>query len=85
MDYGPDAERVRDAVRTLRAEFGDPDHLELYYSNYDGSDHINFHCPEPPAGVEKSPDDRYRLEPVELGETTTWTVEPVEIPRELKY
>lgn len=81
----PDPERVREAVRILEEEFGQPDHLELYYYDYDGRDHINFHCPTPPAGVEESTDDRYRLEQVELGGNTAWTISSVDVPTELKY
>ena len=83
MSDSPDPERVREAVGVLRSEFGDPDHLELYYSRYNGDDHVNVHCPDAPAGIKESPDDRYRLEPVDLGETEAWTIRPVDIPRKL--
>jgi hypothetical protein len=81
MSDEPDPERVRAAVQTLVAEFDHPDTLELYCYQYNGDSHINFHCPDPPAAVTESPDDRYRLEPVEFSGTETWTLQPVEIPR----
>lgn len=84
MDQDIDGERVRDAVRILQEEFGEPDHLELYYFDYDGNEHINFHCPEDVPGVDESADDRYRLERTKLSGKTAWTVDPINIPTELR-
>lgn len=82
MASSPDPDQLREAVRTFEEAFEHPDQLELYYSDYDGRVHINVECPRPPAGTQRSPLDRYRLESVELGETTTWLFEPVGRPTE---
>ena len=76
----PDPERVREAIRTLQDELGDPESFELHYHQYNDEAYVTLGCPEPIPGVPESPLGEYRLDTVELGGTERSSVEPKELP-----
>jgi hypothetical protein len=74
------SKNIESAVKFIAGELGDVDDFRIDYSTMqNGKTYITIHCDQPIKDVNQSYLNKYKLESIELGQSTTYTLTPQEI------